>query len=247
MDTFAEDFLIELEAHVRGTAPRAPVQKSWNPGAVAAPERHFAAGAARGLPFSAMSHQLERQETFERLLAMLPLSWNTECRKANVVDATLIDAEKEQVWLFGFRWFSIYFEELLEPSTMRSAFYCKNHMAFLGLLTEMCAIAPSVRPTFRAALESWDAEAAAAVTPCQTAAPSAAAVALPSPASATAPVSASATAPVSASATAPVPVSVPVSVSASATVSPPPGGTRLVLKQSVKFGGHNKTRRSHCS
>lgn len=218
METFEADFRIELEAHVEKRAPSHPIQKAWNPLGVAAPERHLACAAPLGLPFEAVCYQLVRNEAFQQLSSMLHLEFGATALQGVVVE----DFEKEQVWLFGYRWFSIYYEELLNVATLRSEFYRKHHSAFLDLLRHACEPVPAKRPTFQELLEIFD--PSTKPTPVQTAETVA---------------SVSSTAP---SDLQPAFVSESVPVVAKSVV-----GGRLVLNGPVRRVARNKTRRNPCN
>ena len=156
MNSFEADFLIEVEAHVEKRAPAHPIQKAWNPLGVAAPERHLACATPLGLPFEAVCYQLLRNEAFQQLESILHLDFGTAALRPclDFMDDEK-SREKEQVWLFGYRWLSIYYEELLNVETLRSEFYRKYHSAFLDLLRSACEPSPAKRPTFQELLEAW--------------------------------------------------------------------------------------------
>lgn len=225
MDTFEADFLIEVEAHVEKRAHTHPIQKSWNPLGIAAPERHLVCAAPLGLPFEAVCYQLVRNEAFQQLASVLPLEFDRAALRACV---DMVDdeesREKEQVWLFGYRWFSIYYEELLNVATLHSEFYRKHHSEFMDLLRCACEPSPAKRPTFQKLLEMWKKPQNFMPMPTQTAplfvesAVSALPHDLPPAASAESPA-----------------VVVPVKSA---------GGGRLVLNGQVRRVARNKTRRN---
>lgn len=234
MDTFEEDFLIEVEAHVEKRAPAHPTQKVWNPLGVAAPERHLVCAAPLGLPYEAICYQLIRNEPFQQLASVLHLEFDRTTLRACV---DLVDdeesREKEQVWLFGYRWFSIYYEELLNVATLRSEFYRKNHSEFMDLLRRACEPSPAKRPTFQELLESWTNPQNVMPTPSQTAPLFAeqkeTVVSASPPGASDLPPAASAESP---------PVVVPAKSG---------GGGRLVLNGQVRRVARNKTRRNPCN
>lgn len=170
MNSFEADFLIEVEAHAEKRAPAHPIQKAWNPLSVAAPERHLACATPLGLPFEAVCYQLLRNEAFQQLESILHLDFGTAALRPclDFVDNEK-SREKEQVWLFGYRWLSIYYEELLNVETLRSEFYRKYHSAFLDLLRSACEPSPVKRPTFQQLLEASVRLFAITPTPTQTA------------------------------------------------------------------------------
>ena len=229
MDTFEDDFLIEVEAHVEKRAPAHPIQKVWNPLGVAAPERHLVCAAPLGLPYEAICYQLIRNEPFQQLASVLHLEFDRTTLRACVDMVEDEESrEKEQVWLFGYRWFSIYYEELLNVATLRSEFYRKHHSEFMDLLRRACEPSPAKRPTFQELLESWTKPQNVMPTPAQTA-----------PLSAESAVSASLhDLPPAVSAESQTAVVVPAKSA---------GGGRLVLNGQVRRVARNKTRRNPCN
>jgi len=222
METFEADFRIELEAHVEKFAPSHPIQKSWNPLGIAAPERHLVCAAPLGLPFEAVCYQLVRNEAFQQLESILHLEFTKAALRScqGFVDDEE-SKEKEQVWLFGYRWFSIYYEELLNVATLRSEFYRKHHSEFMDLLRCACEPSPAKRPTFHQLSEIWINPRTPTPTPAQTAV----SVVSVSPLS---------DLPPAASAESP-PAVVPAKSAG--------GGGRLVLNGQVRRVARNKTRR----
>ena len=247
MDTFEEDFLIEVEAHVEKRAPAHRIQKVWNPLGVAAPERHLVCAVPLGLPYEAICYQLIRNEAFQQLASILHLEFDrTTLRDCMEVVDDEENREKEQVWLFGYRWFSIYYEELLNVATLRSEFYRKHHSEFMDLLRRACEPSPAKRPTFQQLLEAWIrpvhiqnahvnaqslnhlAVGPPTPTPVQTEETAVSAVSLP----------AASDLPPAASAESPPVVAVPAKSA---------GGGRLVLNGQVRRVARNKTRRNPCN
>lgn len=156
MNTFGEEFLAELESCVRSAGDaRAAVLETWDPSRVAAPERHVACGTAHGLTHESIAYMLSRRNpALDRIGSMLDLHIRTvHCVAAAA--AGPIDAEKEQVWLFGWAWFNAYYEFLTDSLTLRSEFYREHHTRFLALLERMLAFDPATRPRFRDVLAEW--------------------------------------------------------------------------------------------
>ena len=226
MDTFEDDFLIEVEAHVEKRAPAHPIQKVWNPLGVAAPERHLVCAVPLGLPYEAICYQLIRNEPFQQLASILHLEFDrTTLRDCMEMVDDEENREKEQVWLFGYRWFSIYYEELLNVATLRSEFYRKHHSEFMDLLRRACEPSPAKRPTFQQLLEAW--RPPPTPTPVQTEETAVSAVSLPAA------------------------TDLPPAASAESQTAAVPaksaGGGRLVLNGQVRRVARNKTRRNPCN
>ena len=221
MENFATDFQVELEAHCVKSAPAHPTQKTWNPLGVAAPERHLRCAEPLGLPFEAAVYQLSRNEAFQQLNSMFHFEFDAASLRDCVgsCEDAEIAKEKEQVWLFGYRWFSIYYEELLNIATVRSEFYRKRHTEFMDLLRKACDPIPARRPTFYQLLEIWD---PVITTPSQSVDAVASSAAAPAPCV--------------------HPPAYPVASSAVGVSS-----HRLVLNGQVRRVARNKTRRNQCN
>ena len=154
MDRFEEGFTAALTEFVRGTARPFDLQSSWDYLSVAAPERHVALGTASDIYLDGVVMQLMNYNPrFDMIGAVLHVYVTKESLRA--LAGAAIDADAEQVWMFGSHWFNKYYEHLLEAKTLRSEFYRTRHHEFLALLARMCAVNPGARPSFRAALESW--------------------------------------------------------------------------------------------
>ena len=153
MNTFERDFTRELEkCAAKGTADL-PVLQTWNPAKLAPPEVHYVRGKAATVPLESMHYQLRRSEIFQRMGNHLGLTLS-ESVLENAGKQPHND-EKIQVWLFGRWWFNTYVEYLLDPLTLRSAFYKERHEEFLALMRHCLEFNASRRLTFRAALAAW--------------------------------------------------------------------------------------------
>lgn len=149
ISTFRETFTKELESFVQ-TPIQMPVLNEWDPHGIAAPERHLANGKGRDvdeLLYLLDSHN----QAFERIGSMLRIFLDRRTLKS----APTLDPVKEQVWLFGYRWFSTYYEMLTEPDILRSEFYRTYHDEFLSLMGKMLALHPSKRIRPIDALQCW--------------------------------------------------------------------------------------------
>lgn len=154
MERFEEEFTAALTEFVRGTAQPFTTPMSWDYLSVAAPERHVALGISSDIYLDGVVMQLMNYNPrFDMIGAVLHVYVTKESLRA--LAGAEIDADAEQVWMFGSQWFNKYYEHLLEAKTLRSEFYRTRHHEFLALLARMCAVNPSARPSFRAALESW--------------------------------------------------------------------------------------------
>ena len=199
-----EDFTKDLLETSKTLFHELPLD-SWNPQEVAAPERHLSLRKDPLLQAIALLDQLN--PAFSRIEHMLRIYF------APTADLVL-ENEKEQVWLFGYSWFSAYYDMLMEGAVLQTEFYRKYHDALFELLRKCLQVDPADRPTFQSLLKAWPGTAAMVSAP------------------ASAPVSAS-------SSTLSAVTSVPPS---SALPSPPPPSSkRLVL---AAHGGRNKTRRN---
>ena len=214
MDSLYEDFTNDLLETSKTLFHELPLDV-WNPQEVAAPERHI---SLRKDPLAQCVAVLDQlNPAFARIEQMMRVYFSPTTE-------LLLDGEKEQVWLFGYSWFSAYYDMLMEGSILQSEFYRKYHDLLFELLRKCLQVDPSERPSFAALLKLW---------PGTCKSTSLREVSLVSISSSTSLSSASLS---SAS-----PVAVPV-VSASVAASPPQSSSkRLVL---LGHGGRKKTRRS---
>jgi hypothetical protein len=153
MDKFGEEFLSDLETFTASPTPLIKPMEAWTPRKGAPPERHLSLGLALGLPIEAISYQLQQNEFFDKISSTLQVHLSTAVLVA-IRDAPLLET-KEQVWMFGLRWFNKYYERLLDSSTLRSEFYRRDHGKFLDLLKKMLNPNPAHRISFRDALLAW--------------------------------------------------------------------------------------------
>ncbi len=153
MNTLSEDFTKDLELFNMSSTPLIKVLAVWNPRKAAPPERHLALGLAQGLPLEAISYQLQQNEFFDKIGTTLQIHVSTAGLK-DVQGAPLLEA-KEQVWLFGLRWFNKYYEYLLDSSTLKTEFYRRDHNRFLQLMKKLLDPHPGRRISFREALIMW--------------------------------------------------------------------------------------------
>lgn len=153
MNTFSEEFLKDLETFTQSSVPLIKTLQAWNPRKGAPPERHLALGLAQGLPLEAISYQLQQNEFFDKIGTTLQIHVSTAGLK-EIQGAPLLEA-KEQVWLFGLRWFNKYYEHLLDASTLKTEFYRRDHARFLQLLKKLLDPHPGRRISFREALHVW--------------------------------------------------------------------------------------------
>jgi len=154
MDRFDSDFLEDLESFVGNTATKFKIPVEWNASRAHAPERHLALGKQIGIPIEAIAYQLmNHNDAFEKIGQMLRIYF-TRATFPSFKKEPIVE-EAEQVWMFGWNWFSKYYELLLDVATLRSDFYRTKHSSFLALLTDLLAFDPAGRPSFCEALERW--------------------------------------------------------------------------------------------
>ena len=153
MNTFSEEFLKDLEMFTQSSEPLIKTLQTWSPRKGAPPERHLALGLAQGLPLEAISYQLQQNEFFDKIGTTLQIHVSTAGLK-EIQGAPLLET-KEQVWLFGLRWFNKYYEHLLDAATLKTEFYRRDHVRFLQLLKKLLDPHPGRRISFREALNVW--------------------------------------------------------------------------------------------
>jgi hypothetical protein len=153
MNSFSEEFLTDLEMFTQSSAPLIKTLQTWTPRKGAPPERHLALGLAQGLPLEAISYQLQQNEFFDKIGTTLQIHVSTAGLK-EIQGAPLLET-KEQVWLFGLRWFNKYYEYLLDAATLKTEFYRRDHVRFLQLLKKLLDPHPGRRISFREALHVW--------------------------------------------------------------------------------------------
>lgn len=126
----------------------------WNPQEVAAPERHL---SLRKDPLPQAIAVLDQlNPAFARIEHMMRIYF------APTAELTL-DNEKEQVWLFGYSWFSAYYDMLMEGAILQTEFYRKYHDVLFELLRKCLQVDPVDRPTFQSLLKVWPGTVAATV------------------------------------------------------------------------------------
>lgn len=199
-----EDFTKDLLETSKTLFHELPLD-SWNPQEVAAPERHLSLRKDPLPQAIALLDQLN--PAFARIEHMMRIYFAPTTELA-------LENEKEQVWLFGYSWFSAYYDMLMEGAVLQTEFYRKYHDVLFELLRKCLQVDPADRPTFQSLLKVWPGTVAATVAASPVATPVTNVVA-------------------------PVPThSSPHSVLPSPS---PPSSKRLVL---AGHGGRNKTRRN---
>lgn len=149
-----EDFTEQLVAclHTRRAGRR--VISAWEPDAIAAPERHVHTGIDANLSLDAIyTTILKSNDAFDTIESMLNISLHKSF--LTLLQDKDIDEEKEQVWLFAYKWLTKYYDALMEPDIMHTPFYRQDHDRFIELLTKMCAVLPDKRITFVDAVRIW--------------------------------------------------------------------------------------------
>jgi len=160
--SFFQEFTNDLESFVK-TPIHTPPLAEWNPFFVASPERHVWNGVhTKGLDSDTILYMLgEKNQAFERIGSMLRIYLDPRILKHMVT----IDPVHEQTWLFGYKWFSIYYELLAEPDILRSDFYRNNHDDFLSLMGKMLMVNPTKRIRPLDALRIWFPTSTVCTTP----------------------------------------------------------------------------------
>ena len=205
-----EDFTKDLLETSKTLFHELPLD-SWNPQEVAAPERHLSLRKDPLPQAIALLDQLN--PAFARIEHMMRIYF------APTTELTL-ENEKEQVWLFGYSWFSAYYDMLMEGAVLQTEFYRKYHDVLFELLRKCLQVDPADRPTFQSLLKVWPGTVAATVT---------------------VPVATPVTNAVAPAAVNPEPVPTHPSPHSALSSPSPPSSKRLVL---AGHGGRNKTRRN---
>jgi hypothetical protein len=148
ISTFHSEFTKDLESFVKTPIQIAPIP-AWSPHAVAAPERHVHYGTDYNP--DTILHVLQSHTATEMIESMLRIYMTSQLLES----LQTIDPVKEQVWLFGYKWLSIYYNRLVEPNVTRSEFYRVYHDSFLSLLRTMLQVHPVHRVTFVQGLRQW--------------------------------------------------------------------------------------------
>lgn len=148
ISTFHSEFTKDLESFVKTPIQIAPIS-AWSPHAVAAPERHVRYGTE--YEPDAILHVLQSHTATEMIESMLRIYMTSKTLES----LQTINPVKEQVWLFGYKWLSTYYNRLVESNVTRSEFYCVYHDSFLSLLRTMLQVNPAYRVTFVQALRQW--------------------------------------------------------------------------------------------
>lgn len=152
MDSLYEDFTNDLLDTSKTLFHELPLD-SWNPQEAAAPERHL---SLRKDPLPQCVAVLDQlNPAFARIEHMMRIYFSPTTE-------LLLDAEKEQVWLFGYSWFSAYYDMLMEGSVLHTEFYRKYHDLLFDLLRKCLQVDPADRPTFASLLKTWPGTAAIA-------------------------------------------------------------------------------------
>ena len=255
MNSFHEDFTKDLRLCAGARYHSAPLDH-WDPLEVAAPERHLSLGTDS---WEERVSALENQNpAFAKIESMLHLYFKGDDSQELQLDDAHIDEEKEQVWLFGYSWFSAYYEFLMDTRSTRTEFYKKYHEAFLALMRRCLRMQPAARPAFRDIAALWLRSAVPVADPVAVPVAAVPVANVKEPAVATVEPTETTVVADSAGAAQAVPSSVPVASSASvpvsvpvvpASVTPlepvvPPAAIRASRLVLVGERGHNKTRRS---
>jgi hypothetical protein len=155
MDSLYEDFTNDLLETSKTLFHELPLD-SWNPQEVAAPERHL---SLRKDPLAQCVAVLDQlNPAFARIEHMMRIYFSPTTELA-------IHTEKEQVWLFGYSWFSAYYDLLMEGSILQSDFYRKYHDILFELLRKCLQVDPVDRPSFASLLKLWPGTHASTVVP----------------------------------------------------------------------------------
>jgi serine/threonine protein kinase len=150
-----EDFTKDLLETSKTLFHELPLD-SWNPQEVAAPERHLSLRKDPLPQAIALLDQLN--PAFARIEHMMRIYFAPTTELA-------LENEKEQVWLFGYSWFSAYYDMLMEGAVLQTEFYRKYHDVLFELLRKCLQVDPVERPTFQSLLKVWPGTAAATVAP----------------------------------------------------------------------------------
>jgi hypothetical protein len=151
IDSFPTEFTNDLESFVKNPIQFNPITV-WDERRVAAPERHFANGLRESFSPTTIAFLLEQHNpAFQKIEDMLQLFFQSDSYTAN----NTIEHEKEQCWLFGWKWLDIYYNLLLSPNILKSVFYKYDNNRFLSLLHKLLHPEPSQRSKFRDVLEVW--------------------------------------------------------------------------------------------
>ncbi len=149
-----EDFTRHLVECFHTKSSGRTVISSWEPDAIAAPERHVQCGLHVGLLYDKLHELLMKSNrAFDTIESMLNISF-TKAHIKSLHGCELID-EKEHVWLFAYKWLTKYYDFLMEPDVLHSPFYRQDHTRFIELLTKMCAVLPEKRLSFLDAMRLW--------------------------------------------------------------------------------------------
>ena len=234
-----EDFTNDLLETSKTLFHELPLD-SWNPQEVAAPERHISLRKDPFLQCVAVLDQLN--PAFARIEQMMRIYFSPTAELA-------LNAEKEQVWLFGYSWFSAYYDMLMEGSILQSEFYRKYHDLLFELLRKCLQVDPAERPTFASLLKLWPGTCKSTVLPevprisiASLSSASLSSASLSSASLSSASLSSASLSSASLSSASLSTSSPPVSSTPSVVTTPPQSSSkRLVL---LGHGGHKKTRRS---
>jgi hypothetical protein len=149
-----EDFTRQLIECLNTKQCGRTIISSWEPDAIAAPERHIQCGIQNGYSDDKMYDSIMKSnQAFDTIESMLNILF-TKSHLKSLRECTMHD-EKEHVWLFAYKWLTKYYDFLMEPDVLHSPFYRQDHDRFIELLTKMCAVLPEKRITFLDAARLW--------------------------------------------------------------------------------------------
>jgi hypothetical protein len=151
IDSFPTEFTNDLESFVKTPIQFTPLT-AWDERRIAAPERHFQNGIRESYSPTVIAFLLERHNpAFDTIENLLHLFFQT----SNYTSDFQIHPEKEQCWLFGWKWLSAYYHMLTMPNILKSVFYKYENTRFLSLMGSLLHPDPTARIDFRTALEIW--------------------------------------------------------------------------------------------
>lgn len=212
--------------------PELPIVKKWDPRAVGAPERHALNGWRTGMPHTLVEQLLQGQNKAFVLVEMhLDIPFG-------VLNYNGMNEEKEQVWLFGYRWLQAFEELMVSAYSQRMRVDDVDQEPFLVAMRAACSWRVSSRPTFDQLCALFDGARAAA-----SAAASASAAAAP-PAEETGTTPSPSDLPVASAPESVAPPAAPLPVAAATSAPQAAKSRRLVLSGSILPVGRNKTRKS---
>ena len=151
IDSFPTEFTNDLESFVKTPIQFTPLT-AWDERRIAAPERHFQNGIRESYSPTTIAFLLEQHNpAFDTIENLLHLFFQT----TTYTKGGPIDPEKEQCWLFGWKWLDTYYHILTMPNILKSVFYKYENTRFLSLMRSLLHPDPTARIDFRTALEIW--------------------------------------------------------------------------------------------